>query len=841
MVTMTHIAATLVFFWSASAWAASAVKGTSPSNVLAQTKGLPADFEEHLFDVPLAVMVERDQQRVGEASIVLTRDNQLTLLEFTDQDASQVSDDERDTWAHYLKKGVQLGACLKDCPEQLLEVHYNLSNSLVSLLTRQAERDDQTPRYYDLPLNGSSGLIVRHQLNLAGGQEESLSGRYAVEASSSVGKWTQGLNLQLSRQGGPDDSRLQHAIHEAFTQRELEGHFVRLGYFTPSAEGLTRQIRTFGANPDTAVGVMVGSSDSLAIFNPQPSIYPLSITANRQGTVEILRNGLLINTQRVAPGLQSLDTRPLPGGIYEVEVRLIEDGQITSATPELVYKPNNWRNHDQRWRYNVFAGRESKLFSNWEHQASGSLTTGASLNYLAHPRVVLGLSSRQVKNTLQVGTSIDWTLGTNASVFANVYETQDYGTGVDLNGLYSYGNGSVVFSHTRSWLDTRNTYETLPDGTWFRQRAVFIGQTSNASLSLNHRLNPKSSVNARVSHSDGYTLGYGLDLGWTQRTRLFGSDGNWRLSLFDRPASLSSNDDRNRGFDLSISLALGSPGESWSASIGSRIDREGGRDNNATLTYSRELAGHILQNVAATATVDTYGVGTSGRSAFATEQVNGDGFIQQSSYNGNLSGGLNLDSTVAVGAEKMVMTSQYQGRGAGMIIDVESDIEGIALRADDMSGGSTLLHAGRNFIPVTAYKNSAVSFDFDGTDAPAAAIQPSRTRYHLNKGGVDYRKIKVAFTVTVLGRLIDPQGNPLKGHHIINHASRGVSEVDGFFSMEMNANAPTLQVRKGDQLLCQMRIEPDKGRLQNNVLEIGDVLCHPDTVAQATNEQGVAG
>ena len=187
------------------------------------------------------------------------------------------------------------------------------------------------------------------------------------------------------------------------------------------------------------------------------------------------------------------------------------------------------------------------------------------------------------------------------------------------------------------------------------------------------------------------------------------------------------------------------------------------------------------------------------------------------------------------------MTSQYQGRGAGMIIDVESDIEGIALRADDMSGGSTLLHAGRNFIPVTAYKNSAVSFDFDGTDAPAAAIQPSRTRYHLNKGGVDYRKIKVAFTVTVLGRLIDPQGNPLKGHHIINHASRGVSEVDGFFSMEMNANAPTLQVRKGDQLLCQMRIEPDKGRLQNNVLEIGDVLCHPDTVAQATNEQGVAG
>ncbi len=38
------------------------------------------------------------------------------------------------------------------------------------------------------------------------------------------------------------------------------------------------------------------------------------------------------------------------------EVRLIEDGQITSSTQELVYKPNNWRNHDERWRYNLFAG-----------------------------------------------------------------------------------------------------------------------------------------------------------------------------------------------------------------------------------------------------------------------------------------------------------------------------------------------------------------------------------------------------------------------------------------------------------------------------------------------------
>jgi hypothetical protein len=407
--------------------------------------------------------------------------------------------------------------------------------------------------------------------------------------------------------------------------------------------------------------------------------------------------------------------------------------------------------------------------------------------------------------------------------------------------MYNYGSGSVFATHNRSWLDTTSTYETLPDGTRVRQRNVFIGQTSNSSLSVNHRVSSKSSVNARVSHSEGNTEGVGLDLGWTQRSFLFGSDANWRFSVFDRPGSFSSGDARNRGVDLSVSLALGGPGEQISGSIGTRTSRDGGRDNNASVTYRKDLQDHVLQSVSATAITDTYGVGLSGMTNFQTEAINGDAFVQRSSFNGNLTGGLNLDSTVAVGGQKIVMTSQYQGRGAGMIVDVESDLDDIALRADDLSGGSASLRPGRNFIPITAYKSSSVSFDFEGNHPPAATIQPARTSYHLNKGGVDYRKITISKTLTVLGRLVDPQGKPLKGHHLINHASRGVSEVDGFFSMEMNAGSPTLEVRRGEQLLCQFRLDTANARNENNVLMIGDLRCTPDTLADATLRAGSAG
>ncbi|MCE6981006.1 pilus assembly protein PapC [Pseudomonas frederiksbergensis] len=839
MFPMTPIAAALALLFCASAAAAPVSAGTTPRSLLAQAKGLPADFEEHFFDVPLAVRVELDHQPLGEAMVVLSRDDRITLLEFTDTSENRFGAVEREKWASTLKPGVPLGNCTAQCPDQLLAVHYSLENSLVSILTENAERDLEAKRYYDQPEGGSSGLMVRNQLNLNGGQDQDLGGRFGLEASASLGSWSQTFNMQLARLGGPDE-QLYHAVHELYTQREFPGSFVRLGYFTPNSEGLTRQPRSFGTSPDTAVGLMYGSSDSLAIDSSRPSVYPVYVTANRQASVEIYRDGLLINTQSVPAGLQTLDTRPLPGGIYEVEVRLIEDGQTTSSTQELIYKPNNWRNLDERWRYNLFAGQETKLLSNWDQQASGDATAGASLNYLLHPRVILGLSARQVREKLQYGSSIDWTLANSTSLFANLYQTEDHGTGADLQGLYNYGAGSLVISHNRSWLDTRNIYDTLPDGTRVRQRNVFTGQTSNSSLALNHRISRKSSLNARVSHSDGNTEGVGVDLGWTQRTVVFGSDANWRLSLFDRPGSYSSGDARNRGVDLSINMALGGPDQQVSGSIGTRTARDGSRDNNASIGYRKNLRDHVLQNVSVTALTDTYGIGLSSLANFRTDAVNGDGFVQRSSYNGNFTGGLNLDSTLIVGGQRMTLTSQHQGRGAGMIVDVESDIDGIALRADDLSGGSAALRPGRNFIPITAYKNSSVSFDFEGNHVPAASIEPARTRYHLNKGGVEYRKVRVMKTLTVLGRLLDAQGQPLKGHHVINHASRGVSEVDGFFSMEMNAGSPTLEVRYADQLLCQFRLDVDKHRSENDVLMIGDLRCTPDTLADATFKDATA-
>ncbi|MFQ6576159.1 molecular chaperone [Pseudomonas sp. UM16] len=55
----------------------------------AQVQGLPREFEEHLFDVPLAVRVDLDGRYLGDAMVVLSRDERVQLLEFTETQESQ--------------------------------------------------------------------------------------------------------------------------------------------------------------------------------------------------------------------------------------------------------------------------------------------------------------------------------------------------------------------------------------------------------------------------------------------------------------------------------------------------------------------------------------------------------------------------------------------------------------------------------------------------------------------------------------------------------------------------------------------------------------------------------
>jgi hypothetical protein len=107
--------------------------------------------------------------------------------------------------------------------------------------------------------------------------------------------------------------------------------------------------------------------------------------------------------------------------------------------------------------------------------------------------------------------------------------------------------------------------------------------------------------------------------------------------------------------------------------------------------------------------------------------------------------------------------------------------------------------------------------------------------YHLNRGGVGYEQVRVMRTVTVLGRLLDQRGQPLKGAMVINHASRGVTESDGYFAVEMSESTPTLEIRHQGARLCFLKLDSNNARRENEVLLVGDQACAPDDLAQTGN------
>ncbi len=779
-----------------------------PLDLLQQAEDLPDGFADYFFGVPLTVRILVDGQLLGEGEIVLGKDTSVQLLALTDGHESELEERDRQRWSKVLTASHRLGPCQNQCTDEVLALEYSLENSQLSVLTAGAEKGQPLTRYHNLPSGGSYGALLRHQLNLIQGEGEQRSGRYNLMAQGSIGQWTPLLEGEVSQSGSGQAA--QHHVQQLYAEHEGTGHFYRLGYFSPYAQGLVRQPTLFGGGTPTVLGVMLGDSDTLLIEQGQVSTTPVYVTPSRPGMVEIYRDGQLINSQQVLSGLQALDTKVLPTGIYEVELHVLEDGQVTERRREMIYKPMNWQNPDESWRFNLFVGQQTRLFSNWEEDTARPLSSGVMLNHLLTPSVVVGASSQYIDQRWQNGLSADWSLDKQWRLFGNLMATQALGSGFDLQALYHYGEGSLVLSHQQQ-----------------RQHGK-VGEESRdlkqSNLSLQQRLDECHSANFYLAHQVG--RGLGADLGWRYNGELLGHTVSWNLTVFDRPGSISTDHARDRGGMLSLSMNLGGEHSLLAIGIGSRTSRSGGQERNASLGYQQQLEWGALQSVGANLTTDSYGVGTAGYAKFQGALVSGDAHLQSSSYNRALSGGLNLDSTLAFGDEgSLTMTGQSQGFEAGMIVDLESDMPELTLRADDDQGSNIKLRPGRNLIPVAAYRSGAVQLDLAEHDAPSVSIRPNVLPYHLNKGGVAYHKVRVMQTVTVIGRLLDEKGDPLRGAMVVNHAGRTVSEADGFFAVEMSERNPSLQVEYQGAQQCDLALDTARAERQQAVLLLGDLVC----------------
>ena len=791
-------------------------------SLLEQADQLPADFEQHFFDAPLVVRVEKEGRYLGDARAILTRDNAVTLLDFVDSRDSPWPDAARARWRDALSEPQPLGPCTHRCPHGLRHLHYSLESSLLSIAsTHGAAQAATAPVHHVPPQQGSRGLIAHHQLNVYAAQGVTRAGRYALTTQASLGHWTLQGSAQIDRSDA--DGVVRHALHDLYAQRELGERFLRVGAFVPEFQGGVRQMRAPGGPALSAVGVMAGSSEALRGEVRSASLYPVYVSADREGSVEVYRDGSLILTQPLQPGLQSLDTQRLPGGIYAVELRVIQEGRETSREVAFIHKPTQWRDTSRRWRWRAFAGVQHGLLDSADDLPSGKRALGAGVDHLLHPRVVTGLAAQQAGDERSVAASLDWQAGERLSVFSQGYHSNQQGNGADLQAMLRYRHGSVIVSGNRN-----------------RVRAVVLQQHA---LAVNHRLGDSGHVSARIFQQRGVTRGSGMDVAFSRRQRLWGTDALWRLSVFDRPGTFATTLQRSRGIDFTLNLALGEGGRRYSGSLGTRSARNRERDLYASAGVQQDLERGALRALAGQVTVDTEGVGLSATSQFEHPALRGDVYALRASLDGLLSAGMNLESTLAVGDGHMALAGAGPATMAStaVIVEVAAEAADVVLRAHDSHGGSHVLRPGRNLLPVSAYRAGMLHLDFDGLASPSAVLQPSSISYHLNKGGVTHAAVQLVHTVTVIGQLRSASGGPLAGARVLNHASRGVAEADGFFALEVNRHQPMLDVHHPEVGHCQFVLDERSTHVQGDAWMAGILRCPSSAVTGQTGGPGMAG
>ncbi|MCS3832662.1 hypothetical protein HNP10_001400 [Aeromonas veronii] len=784
----------------------SASLAADPALLLQQARQLPEGFEEHFFGVPLMVRVTVDGRLLGDGEVLLGRDNSVQLLSLVDVQESEFDEGARERWLSKLGTELPLGECSRACPEGIVGLQYSLEESQFSVLTGEVEQEARDQRFIAVP-GESKGLLVQNQLNLVQGSQR--NGHYNLQLEGSWGQWSPFMEGDATwQEGGPTDL----GMAQIYGEHLHEANFYRLGFFFPSSQGLVRQPNYYSGATPTVLGVMWGSSDLLRRERGVPSLAPIQVAPARPGMVEIYRDGNLIQSQPVVSGLQALDTRSLPGGIYEVELRLLEDGQETRRWREMIYKPSNWQTPEEPWRFNLFAGRQTRWLVRQGDSEREGASGGAAVNHLLLPSLVVGAGSQYVDRRAQHSLSLDWEATSQLHGFASLNQSVGMGWGYDLQGIYWHGNSSLVASHSRN----------------LRKQ----GEASSvSSLSLQQSLEKWGSIGVYLSHQSG--RGNGADVGWHYSDRLWGRWVTWGVTLFDRPGSESTAQQRDRGSTLSLTVNLGGQDRQLSLGLGSNTSRSGGAQRSAYLNYQQEVDWGPLRQVSVGSTHDSYGTGLSGYGRFAAPWLGGDLFAQHSSYNEQVTGGINLESVVALGREgELALGSRDMGgmgNEAAMILDIAADDEAVRIRVSDDLGSVQTLGPGRHLVSVPALQSGALQLEMADYEGMPLTIKPAVLPYHLNRGGVGYGQVNAMSTVTVIGRLLDGQGIPLKGAMVANHAGRTVSEADGFFVLEMSERNPSLRVEYQGAQQCDLALDMVRAERQQAVLLLGPLVCRPQT------------
>lgn len=756
---------------------------------LAAIRGLPEDFRRYFYESEVMAQVYLNDTHLFEAAISMTESGKVRLLR-TVEESDSMDQGVRQQWAEVLEKGVSVGECSRLCPSGLMAVEYQLDSSVLKLYTTEYELARTEKTFITLPEEMVSGVIMYNDISATKSKDTRSWGINSSLTSSLMG-WSQKASFQSSGIDG-NYNYSNYSLYELYTQKELPGYFVRFGFFTPDSDTGNVDISGFGY--DTVVGAMWGTSDSLLISSDSVSAWPVYVTGRNQSIAEVWRDGRLIHTQQLDAGVQAMDTRRLPVGIYDITIKIIENGQTVDTQQAQIYKPQGWSNPDNRLRMSLWSGQRRTIGTDSGYSADNPVVAGGNVDYLVHPRAVLGLSAAASEDEHQARTRGNFTLSPNDSLFAQYTlgssdNQSNQNTDIRYYRTLQGGGSASLF-----WRST--TTDVYGHRTRYRQQ----GDTWGSSLSLRLPWSTSLTVNGQYMDT-AWRKGFGADISTTTPGNVAGRDMNFRFSAWSRPGFNNGPSDHGVSLGLSISLA---------PAARHLVSAETGMNQNqsySSLNYQWQAGDNShIRSLGGGVSYSPQNTVISAYTSVDTPYVSGDAYVQQSSQGNTRTAGGNLSQVLVVGSGRVATVNGNNSRNmdSAMIIDVDSDDDGDMGILASGSLAETRLKPGRNVVPTELWKQNIVQFTSSGA-GNSVRVVPEQQKIQLNRGSVQYVKVQAMKTYTLIGTLKDERGELLTNRYVGSDIAGAVINAEGVLTLETGMKSNVLTVRSEGQkpeLVC---------------------------------------
>jgi outer membrane usher protein FimD/PapC len=588
-------------------------------------------------------------------------------------------------------------------------------------------------------------------------------------------------------------------------QRDFEGRSYELGWFLTDTQDLRFAPETnllgfrFGTSLDTRADLRQSSGRQIEVF------------LQSRGEVSIFKDGRLLSTRFYDPGNQVLDTAPLPGGAYEIEIRIrdaggerierqfyvknqrlppqdmplyfVELGQVTRPDPDEAL-PKRLSEYLARGGFNLRLNPGNAIYGGLSTTADDSSAEfgwfGLGRWYEVSLGGALARDGRYGVNTeLRFNWLGVWLTGTYRRIWGN----DDFDPGeLPLLGPeqeQATANVSIPAGLGRINLIGRHIDQPVSDSV---QTATFRYERPLSDLGLRNLL-----VGFEYTQDDGDDFIF-AGLRW----RL--SDGHWSYSV--TPGLVRQEDDT--GYD---NYWRGNASANWDSRQLFASDLRGG----FVATHDRDFS-------TLGANVD-WG-GRYGRARFQTERVfqdEGD----QTLDNGSLATSFVATSGgAAVGGKE-------QNRAA-VIISLEGVVTGDAY-FDVLVNGSRRATArpdSKTLLTLNPFQTYRIRLRARGSDfLYFEDREHTVTLYPGNVVNLSWR----AESVNILfGRVIDQDGNPVKNALLKGVSGLATTDELGVFQAEIAPSVHRLEVETREAT-CKVGLP--EYRTQQGVGSVGNLRC----------------